>query len=108
MQHCGFDPPLRRIFSGRGDFSHGVNMGSDSIPQKLFQISIYKQGSSLRKHSCPRWVNASNKNTPSMHHPGRWNVTTSMVGLENGHIHKNLTQNGEPQGYSWGRQKKKE
>ena len=32
-----------------------------------------------------------------------------MVGLEkkNGHIHKNLTPNGEPQRYSWGRQKKK-
>ena len=59
-------------------------------------------------HSCPRWVNASNKNTPSMHHPQRQNVTTSMVGLKNSHIGKNLTQNGEPQRYSWGTQKKKE
>ena len=39
-------------------------------------------------HSCPRLVYISNKNTPSMHHPGRWNVTTSMVGLKNGHIRK--------------------
>ena len=30
-----------------------------------------------------------------------------MDGLKNGHIHKNLTQNGEPQRYSWGTQKKK-
>ena len=30
-----------------------------------------------------------------------------MVELENGHICKNLTQNGEPQRYSWGMQKKK-
>ena len=30
-----------------------------------------------------------------------------MVGLKNGHIHKNLTQNGERQRYSWGGQKKK-
>ena len=30
-----------------------------------------------------------------------------MVGLKNGHIGKNLTQNGEPQRYSWGTQKKK-
>ena len=29
----GFDPPLG-TFSGRGDFSLGVNMGSNSIPQK--------------------------------------------------------------------------
>ena len=58
--------------------------------------------------SCPRWMNASNKNTPSMHHPWRQNVTTSMVALKNGHIRKNLTKNGEPQRYSWGTQKKKE
>ena len=31
---------------------------------------------------CPRWVNAGNKNTPSVHHPRRWNGTTSMVGLK--------------------------
>ena len=42
--------------------------------------------------SCPRRVNASNKNTPSTHHPRRRNVTTLMVGLKNGHIRKNLTQ----------------
>ena len=34
------------------------------------------------------------------------NVTTSMDGLKNGHILKNLTDNGEPQRYSWGTQKK--
>ena len=48
-------------------------------------------------HLCPRRVNAGNKNTPSMHHPRRRNVTTSMVGLKNGHVRKTLTQNGEPQ-----------
>ena len=30
-----------------------------------------------------------------------------MIGLENGHRCKNLTQNGEPQRQSWGTQKKK-
>ena len=34
-------------------------------------------------------------------YPQRWNVTTSMVGLENGHIHKYPTQSGEPQRYRW-------
>ena len=52
-------------------------------------------------YSCPRLVNAGYKNTPSMHHPWKWNVTTSMVGLKNNHIGKNLTQNDEPQGYRW-------
>ena len=33
-------------------------------------------------HSCPRRMNAGNKNTPSMHHPQRRNVTTSMVGIK--------------------------
>ena len=32
--------------------------------------------------SCPRRVNAGNKNTPSMHHPRRRNVTTLVVGLK--------------------------
>ena len=32
----------------------------------------------------------------SMHHPRRRNVTSPMVGLKNGHIRKNFTQNGEP------------
>ena len=39
MQHRGFDPPQGEIFSGGGDFSLGVNMGSDSI-QKLSDESI--------------------------------------------------------------------
>ena len=54
-----------------------------------------------------RRVNAGNKNTPSMHHPQKQNVTTSMVVLKNDHICNNLSQNGEPQRYSWGTQKKK-
>ena len=57
--------------------------------------------------SCPGRVNAGNKNALSMHHPRRRKVTTSMVGLkkqankQNGRLRKNLTQNGEPQIYSW-------
>ena len=35
-------------------------------------------------HSCPRRVNAGNKNAPSMHHPQRQNVATSMVGFDKG------------------------
>ena len=41
MQRRGFDPPLRGIFSGRGDFSLGGKTGSDSIPtKKLFRMRV--------------------------------------------------------------------
>ena len=40
MQHRGFNPPLRRNFSGRGDFSLGVDVGSDSIAPKLFWMRV--------------------------------------------------------------------
>ena len=40
MQSGEFSPPLRRIFSSRGDFSLGVNIDSDSIPQNLLGESI--------------------------------------------------------------------
>ena len=33
-------------------------------------------------YSCPRRLNAGNKNTPNMHDPRRQNVTTSMVGFK--------------------------
>ena len=42
--------------------------------------------------SCPRRVNAGNKNTPIMHHPRRRNVTTLMVGLKN----RSHTQKSHP------------
>ena len=56
-------------------------------------------------------MNAGNKNTPSIHHPQKWNVTTFIVGKKkkrphdylygcigkkNGHIHKQSHKNGEP------------
>ena len=53
-------------------------------------------------------MNAGNKNTPSTHHPRRRNVTTLMVGLKNGHIRKNLTQNVvNPRDIAGERKKKK-
>ena len=82
-------------FSGRGDFSLGVNMGSNSIPPQNLSDESTNSSHGLKRSwcSCPRWVNAGNKNTPSTHHPWRRNVTTLMVGLKkNGHIRKNLTQ----------------
>ena len=39
----GFDPPLGK-FSGRGDFSLGVNMGSNSIPPKTLSDESINRG----------------------------------------------------------------
>ena len=99
-QRHGFDPPLG-TFSGRGDFSLEVSMGSNSIPPKtLSDESINRGLVCAHMHFIARTqkiltfmsLNAGNNNTPSTHHPRRRNVTTLMVGLKNGHIRKNLTQ----------------
>ena len=51
--------------------------------------------------SCPRQVNAGNKNTPSTHHPRRRNVTTLMVGLKKTVTYAKISpKSGEPQRYS--------
>ena len=104
--------------SSRRDFSLGVNMGSDSIPPNSFG-GEYKLRSSLCTHAfhctnskdpdipCPRRVNAFNKNTHSMHHPWRQNVTTSNGWITKWSHSQKITHNGEPQSYSWGMQKKK-
>ena len=42
-QRRGFDPPLGK-FSRRGDFSLGVNMGSNSIPQKTLSDKSINRG----------------------------------------------------------------
>ena len=76
---------------------------------------IPSQGLKRSWHSCPRWMNASNKNTPSMHHPRRRNVTTSMVGFKRVTYAKFSPKMVNPrdiagehrrrlgfQGYSWG------
>ena len=106
-----------RIFLVEGIFPLELTWVWTLFPQNSFRWE-YEPSCSLCTHvfhhtdplpwrSCPRRVNASNKNTPSMHHSRRGNVTTSMVGLKFGHICKSLTKNGEPQIYSWGTQKKK-
>ena len=66
---------------------------------------IPSHGLKRSRHSCPSRVNSGDKNTPSMQHPGRRNVATSMVGLNKkkkpSHMRRNLTPNGEAQRYSW-------
>ena len=58
--------------------------------------------------SCPRRVNASNKNTPSTHHPRRRNVTTLMVGLKKrSHMQKSHPKVVNPRDIAGERKKKK-
>ena len=57
--------------------------------------------------SCPRRMDAGNKNTFSMHHPRIRNVTTYVVRFKTkSHTHSNLTKSGETQRYSWERRKR--
>ena len=48
-----------------------------------------------------------NENAHSMHHPRKGIMTTSMVGLKNGHIRRNLPKNGETQRYSCERRRRR-
>ena len=94
--------------SGRGDFPSDTwvpapfpkTLSDESINPGLVCAHIQFIADLSSSHSRPRPVNASNKNTPSRHHPQRRNVTTSMAGLKNCQIGKNLTHNGEPQIFS--------
>ena len=112
------DPPLE-TFSGRGDFSLGDNMGSNSIPQKtLSDESINRGLVCAHMHFIARtqkiltfmsWTGEcrQQKHTPSTHHPRRQNVTTLMVGLKKTVTYAKISpKSGEPQRYSWGTQKK--
>ena len=99
-------------FFGRGDFSLGVNMGSDSIPQNSFGLE-YKARSSL----CSYAFHRRNSKNPDVHvrhqkHPQHAPSTKTECDYLNGwikkknHIRKNLTQNGEPQRSSWRRRRR--
>ena len=94
-------------------------MVSDSIPPNSFR-SEYKPRSSQCTHTFHRtdskdpdihvldgWMPAT-KTHPActIHEDGMWLPQWLDEKKTNGHICKNLTQNGEPQRYSWGTQKK--
>ena len=89
MQRRLFDTPLGRIFLVEGIFPFELTSVLTPFPKNSFGWE-YKPRSSLCSDTFHRTdskdpdihVLDSNKNTPSMHHPWRWNVTTSMVGLK--------------------------
>ena len=103
------------FFQWRGFFPWSI-MGFDSIPPKLsceninWGLVCYTCIPSHRLKrswcSCPRWVNAGNKNT--QHAPSTKTECDYLNGWikKKDHIRKNLTQSGEPQRFSWGMQKK--
>ena len=103
--------------SSRGDFFPWSELGFWlHSPQTLLDESINQGLVSAHMHSIAQTQKIltlmsltgehwQQKRTPSMHHPRRRNVTTCMVGLENGHIRKNLTENGEPLRSGWERRR---
>ena len=58
------------------------SFGWEYKPKSSLHTCIPSHGLKRSWHLCSRRVNAGNKNTSSMHHPWRQNVTTSMVGLK--------------------------
>ena len=82
-------------------------MGSNSIPPKTPSDESINRGLVCAR-SCPRRVNAGNKNTPSTHHPRRQNVTTLMVGLKKrSHTQKSHPKVVNPRDIAGERKKKK-
>ena len=117
MQRHGFDPHLRSIFPVEGIFPLELTWILTPFPQNYFEWE-YKPRSSVCTHAFHRtdskdpdiyvldgWMPVAKTHPVCTIHEDR-NGTTSVVGLRNGHICKNVTQNGEPQRSSWGTQKK--
>ena len=75
VQHCGFYPPLGRIFQVEWIFSLELAWVLTPFPQNSFGweykpscsllTRIPPQGLKRSQHSCSRRVNVGNKNTPS-------------------------------------------
>ena len=87
------------FFSVQGIFPFELTWVLTPFHQNLFEWECKPRSSpythAFHQHrlkrswrSCPRRVNAGDKNTPSMHQSRRRIVTTSIVGLRNGHIRK--------------------
>ena len=97
------------VRSCRAQASRGLGK-KRPVEFKLYYKTVLSEN--LGTH-CPEWP-AGKANAEvlmlveanSKPHPRRRNVNTTMVGLNNGNIRKNLTQNGEPKRSSWGTQKK--
>ena len=69
---------------------------------------ISSHGLKRSRRSCPRRVNAGNKNTPSTHHPRRRNMATLMVGLKKrSHTQKSHLKIVNPRDIAGERKKKK-
>ena len=113
----GFDPPLGTL-SGRGDFSLGVNMGSNSIPPKTPSDESINRGlvcahmhfitwtQKILTFMIDGWMPATKT------HPA-CTIHKTECDYLNGWIKKRVTyvkispKSGEPQRYSWGTQLKK-
>ena len=122
MQRQGIDPPLSLRWKGFFSWSwhwFGLHSLETLLDKSINRGLVYAHMHSITLtqrswHSCPWRMDAGNKNTPSIRHPRRWNVTTSMAGLEKwSHTKKSPPpppyppKNGETQRYSWEHTQKK-
>ena len=117
-QRRGFDPPLG-TFSGRGDFSLGVNMRSNSIPPKTPSDESINRGLvCAHMHFIARTQNIltfmsltgeCQQQKHTQHAPSTKTECDYLNGWikKRSHTQKISPKSGEPQRYSWGRQKKK-
>ena len=119
MQHRGFDKPLGRIFLVEGTFLLVFTWVLTPFPQNPFGWE-YKSRSSL----CTQALRHMDSKDPDVHFLDRWMPATKThpactinkdgmwlpqwLDRKNGHIGKNLTQNGDPHRFSWGTQEKPE
>ena len=115
MQRCGFDTPPGKIFLVK---IFPLELTWVQTPFPLSDESINRGLVCAHMHfiaqtqkiltSCPRRVNAGNKNTPSLHHPQRQNVTTSMVGLKTVTYAKFSLKMVNPRGVTQSKKKKRQ
>ena len=70
MQCHGFDSPLRRILSSRGDFSLGVNMDSD------IAWNSFKWENKLRTSLCTHVFHRTDPKDPDIHVLDGWMPAT--------------------------------
>ena len=117
MQRHGFDPPLRRIFSGRRDFSLGVNMGSHSIPPKTLSDESINQGLvCTHMHTITQTqkiltfmsqTGECRQQKHTQHAPSTKMERDCLNRCIKNRSHTPKSRpNGEPQRYSWAMQKK--